>query len=130
MTAVNTEPRTVIDREFAESVAREWIAAWNAHDLERILSHYAEDAEMASPFIRSIAGVEEGVVRGRDALRAYWSAALGRVPDLHFTLRGVYVSARSVALHYDSSLGHSAVECLEFGPDRKVTRAAAHYSHI
>src|ERR1700723_3107179 len=27
----------------------EWIAAWNAHDLPRILSHYADDFEMSSP---------------------------------------------------------------------------------
>ena len=28
-----------ITREFAEGFAGEWIAAWNAHDLERILAH-------------------------------------------------------------------------------------------
>jgi len=28
------------------SHAQEWIAAWNAHDLERILAHYADDVEL------------------------------------------------------------------------------------
>ena len=30
-------------REEALGFAREWVAAWNAHDLGRILSHYADD---------------------------------------------------------------------------------------
>ena len=30
------------------ALGREWISAWNSHDLERILALYAEDAEMTS----------------------------------------------------------------------------------
>lgn len=41
----------MIDSNRAQEFAAEWIAAWNSHDLERILSHYAEDFEMASPLI-------------------------------------------------------------------------------
>ena len=40
-----------IDQAFAERFAAEWVEAWNAHDLERVLSHYAEDFEMSSPYI-------------------------------------------------------------------------------
>ena len=38
----------MIDSTWAHEFAREWIAAWNSHDLELILSHYADDFEMAS----------------------------------------------------------------------------------
>ena len=38
-------------KDFAIRFAGEWIAAWNAHDLGRILSHYTEDFEMSSPVI-------------------------------------------------------------------------------
>jgi ketosteroid isomerase-like protein len=31
----------MIENTFAEHFAAEWIDAWNCHDLERILSHYA-----------------------------------------------------------------------------------------
>ena len=89
MTATATT--IVIDRAFAETVAGEWIAAWNAHDVERVLCHYADDIEMASPYIRLIAGEPSGILRGKDALRAYWSAALKRLPNLHFTLRDVFL---------------------------------------
>ncbi len=40
-----------ITPERAESFAAEWIAAWNARDLLRVLSHYTDDFEMSSPFI-------------------------------------------------------------------------------
>lgn len=38
-------------KDFADHFAIEWIASWNAHDLPRILSHYADDFEMSSPYI-------------------------------------------------------------------------------
>ncbi len=34
----------------AAAFAREWLAAWNSHDLERILSHYATGIVFLSPF--------------------------------------------------------------------------------
>jgi ketosteroid isomerase-like protein len=48
-----------------EQHGREWIAAWNAHDLDRILAHYAEDVEFRSPFVAKLMGRSDGLVRGR-----------------------------------------------------------------
>ena len=39
----------VIDLEWARTLATEWVAAWNSHDLERILAHYAHDVVFSSP---------------------------------------------------------------------------------
>ena len=44
----------------ATRFAREWVAAWNSHDLERILSHYADDAELTSPLVQKILGDDLG----------------------------------------------------------------------
>ena len=49
-----------MDSKFANKFAAEWIAAWNAHDLPRVLSHYTEDFEMSSPKIVQIAGEASG----------------------------------------------------------------------
>jgi len=35
-----------MDKEFANKFAREWVEAWNCHDLDKIMTHYAEDFEM------------------------------------------------------------------------------------
>jgi hypothetical protein len=45
----------MIAHEFAEMFAAEWIAAWNSHDLDRVLSHYSETFEFSSPHIVTIA---------------------------------------------------------------------------
>ena len=35
-----------------QEFAKEWIDAWNSHDLDRILAHYAEDIEISTPMIK------------------------------------------------------------------------------
>jgi hypothetical protein len=111
----------------AQHFAQEWIAAWNAHDLDRILSHYADDLEMTSPAIVQIAGEPSGTLRGKAAVGAYWRKALALVPDLRFELIAVLVGVRSVTLHDKGAKGRLAAEVFFFGPDDKVTRAVAHY---
>ncbi len=117
----------MVTREQAEHLADEWIAAWNAHDLPRVLSHYTEDFEMQSPKIADIAGEPSGVLRGKAAVGAYWKRAMELIPGLHFEKLGVLVGARSVAIHYRNHAGKIAVEVLELGPDGRIARGAAHY---
>ena len=50
------------------ALGREWIAAWNSHDLERILALYAEDAEMTSDRIPALGLEASGTLRGKDEL--------------------------------------------------------------
>jgi hypothetical protein len=59
----------MVARDFAERFAEEWIVAWNAHDLSRVLSHYQDDFEMASPLIVEIAGEPTGVLHGKKPSR-------------------------------------------------------------
>jgi hypothetical protein len=112
----------------AQAFALEWIAAWNSHDLDRILAHYAEDAEVVSPLVETIEGPGRYVVRGKSALRAYWEPALARYPELHFTLFRAYAGPRSVVLHYRSVQALIAAECMEFDDQGKVCRVLAHYA--
>ncbi len=118
----------MINAAHAAHFAEEWVAAWNAHDLERVLAHYADDFEMASPRIADIAGEPSGILRGKPAIRAYWKKALQLVPDLRFETLAVLVGAKSVAIHYRNQTGRVAVEVFYFGPGDKVVRASAHYA--
>lgn len=111
-------------RAFAEA----WIAAWNAHDLERILSHYADDVVFDSPASTRITGDPSGRVIGKAALRDYWRQALERVPDLTFSLVAVYAGAGGVAIRYHSSrTGGEAVEVLRFNDAGLASWAGAFY---
>lgn len=117
----------MITAESARRFAEEWIAAWNARDLERILAHYVDDFEMASPVIVQIMGEPSGTLRGKADIRAYWTKALAAIPDLHFELQHVLAGASSVAIAYRGHRGPS-VEVFWFDGDGRVTRAAAHYA--
>ncbi|MCS6306036.1 MAG: nuclear transport factor 2 family protein [Nitrospira sp.] len=52
----------MISPQFAAQFAEEWVAVWNSRDLDRILAHYADDFEMASPYIAAITGEPSGVL--------------------------------------------------------------------
>lgn len=118
----------MIDRSFAEHFAAEWLAAWNAHDLPRILAHYAEGFEMASPRIVDVAGEPSGRLKGKAAVAAYWALGLGAESKLQFEAPVVLLGAGGLALRYRNHRGQEVVETFEFDEENKVIRAAAHYS--
>jgi len=117
----------MLDKTFAERFAAEWIAAWNSRDLDRVLSHYADDFEMSSPYIAQIAGEPSGKLKGKKAIGAYWTSALNLIPDLHFELVSTLVGVGSITLYYKGHRGMAA-EVFIFGPDGKVAAAFAHYA--
>jgi ketosteroid isomerase-like protein len=45
----------------ANDFARDWISAWNAHDLALILKHYWDDVVFSSPFVKRIANDSSGL---------------------------------------------------------------------
>ena len=116
----------MIERDFADRFAEDWIDSWNAHDLDRILAHYTEDFEMSSPRIAVVAGEPSGTLRGHGPVGEYWRRALALAPDLHFTLHSTLVGADSIAIHYQGPRG-PAVEVFFFDADGRVFKACAHY---
>jgi SnoaL-like domain len=116
----------MIDKRFAEHFAADWVATWNSHDLERILSHYSDDFEMSSPLIAQIAGEPSGTLKGKALVGAYWAMALARFPDLRFELINTLVGAQSITLYYQGARGLSA-EVFHFNSAGKVSHAFAHY---
>ncbi|MER3492897.1 MAG: nuclear transport factor 2 family protein [Mastigocladus sp. ERB_26_2] len=114
----------------AHQFAHEWIAAWNSHDLNRVLEHYTDDFEMSTPFIAKIMNEPSGTLYGKEAVKAYWQQALQKIPDLHFELIEVLYSVDSLCIYYNSVLGLRAVEWLLFDRNGKVRKAIAHYNHF
>jgi hypothetical protein len=117
----------MIERDWAESFAHDWVEAWNSHDLERIFAHYVDDFEMSSPLIVERMKVQSGVLRGKDAIRPYWTWGLQLQPPLKFELLGVYVGADKIGIHYRSVGRRLAVEVLTLNAARQVTHGAALY---
>jgi ketosteroid isomerase-like protein len=104
------------------------VDSWNSHDLDRILSHYADDFQMTSPFIVTMMNEPTGTIKGKEKVRAYWAQALERLPDLHFDLIEVLASVDSITVYYNAVLGKRAAEVLFLDDNGKVRRAVAHYN--
>lgn len=117
----------VIDLPWARELAAEWVAAWNSHDLERILSHYTEDFEMRSPLIAERGFSPTGVLRGKPAIRPYWAAGLAASPPIRFELLDVYAGADTVVIHYRSVGRRLVTEVLDLDADRRIVRGSACY---
>jgi hypothetical protein len=101
--------------------AQQWIDEWNRRDVEAVLAHFADDVEFCSPLVVSVIGEPTGVVRGKDALRDYWTKALAERPDLHFDLDDVNVGVDALAIHYRNR-GRQATEVAVLDADGKVAR--------
>jgi hypothetical protein len=94
--------------------ARRWLAAWNAHDLEALLGHFADDVVFTSPVAAQLLDGSDGVIRGKEALRAYWTEGLRRIPDLRFEVVGVYAGAEAIVINYRNQKGGLVNEVLIF----------------
>jgi hypothetical protein len=55
-----------------------------------------------------------GVVRGKSALRRYWSTALQRIPDLRFIVEGVYQGVDTIVITYRNQDDAVVNEVLKF----------------
>jgi ketosteroid isomerase-like protein len=118
----------MIDADQAQAFAREWVKAWNDHDLEAILSHYAEDVVFHSPRIRLVTGQNVDALHGKAALRDYWGRALGLARDLYFEVDQVFAGSDALTIVYTNHRQQSVAETLVFGAGGKVTRSVAAYA--
>jgi predicted ester cyclase len=117
-----------MNRDAAWAFANDWIAAWNSHDLERILSHYEDSVELTSPVAAQLLGKPDGKVAGKANLRAYFQRGLQAYPELHFQLESVFWGTNSVVLCYANQKGTHTAEFMELTSTTKVARVVANYS--
>lgn len=116
-----------MNEQQARQFAEHWITAWNSHDLDAILSHYADDVEYFSIFLTRLADHPAGRLQGKAAVRAYLAKALVAYPELQFELRQVFWGVRSVVLHYRSVNNLLAAEVFELDAQGQVCRVQCHY---
>lgn len=118
------------DHASAQRWALNWIAAWNARDIEAVLRLFADDCRFRSPKAATITG--HGTVRGKPALRAYWQAALAAIPSLQFSFEAAHwdPDAGTLLIRYVASLGGQrllAAEIFDFDDQACVACGTALY---
>lgn len=115
---------SVDPHEFAAA----WLEAWNAHDLDRVLAHYCEDAIVRSPLAAWRIPESGGIVRGHAALRTYWGSALGPGSELHFDLVEVLPTVDGVTILYRNHRGQRVAETVVWDRHGLVHTAVVAYS--
>ncbi|PJJ59484.1 nuclear transport factor 2 family protein [Hymenobacter chitinivorans] len=114
--------------EQAAEFAHDWVESWNAHDLNRIMAHYAEELDFCSPLIQQLGADASGTLHSKEALRAYFATGLDRYPNLRFELQQVLPGVQSVVLYYRSINDWPAAEYMELNAQGRVQRVRAHYA--
>jgi hypothetical protein len=111
-------------RQFASS----WVQAWNSHDLDAVMSHYAPEVVLTSPTAAKLLNDPSGAVRGKEALRSYFNRGLEAFPNLTFELLDVMWGISSVVLYYVNQKGTKTGEFMELDANQKVVRVVANYN--
>ncbi|KQV08177.1 nuclear transport factor 2 family protein [Leifsonia sp. Root112D2] len=91
-----------------------WVKAWNAHDVEAVLSHFHDDVVFTSPVAAQLIEASRGTLRGKTELRHYWVEGLALIPDLHFTVENVYAGLDAIVINYRNQKGNLVNEVLIF----------------
>ena len=119
---------TEVTRDEAWKLANHWVGAWNAHDLDLIMTHYEDAVELTSPIAAQLLGTPDGKVVGKANLRAYFQRGLKAYPELQFRLENVLWGVNSVVLYYTNQKGTRTGEFMELSANGKVARVVANYS--
>jgi hypothetical protein len=117
----------MVTEQKAEQIAREWIEAWNHHDLDAIIAHYTNNIEFTSPFIVKLLGNTSGTIKGKEALRSYFEKGLTAYPDLKFNLIQVLTGVNSLTIYYRSVKKMLAAEVMVLNSKGEITKVMAHY---
>jgi hypothetical protein len=116
-----------VTTQHAHEFATSWLRAWNAHDLDALLAHFAEDASFTSPVAAQLLPETGGVLRGKDEIRRYWAVGLERIPDLHFEIENVYAGLSTIVINYRNHTGALVAEVLQLGDGGLVVRGEGTY---
>jgi ketosteroid isomerase-like protein len=114
----------------ARELADEWVAAWNEHDLDAIMSLYSPAVVFQTPTIIDSMGIADGRVEGLEDLREHFARGLRRLPDLRFDLEKVYTGVCAIAMTYRWADGTPVCELHEYDDQERIARVQALYDGL
>lgn len=117
-----------MERIIAEQFVKQWISAWNNHDIAAIMKHYADNVDFNSPFISEMGIDVNGFITNKNELKNYFEKALQKNPELHFDLLHILAGSHSVVMFYKRMNKSLAAEYVELDENNKIIRSRSHYA--
>jgi ketosteroid isomerase-like protein len=123
--------------DYSESFVKQhidkWVNAWNNHDLKAVLSMYSDDIEFSSPKIKVVYPERKfSKVTNKLELEEYWTEALKKYPNLHFTTVQIISRGNVCVFEYYATLDDknkrtSLIEEFEFQDDGLISKSSGFY---
>jgi hypothetical protein len=104
-----------------------WIEAWNAHDLDRIMAHYAPTVVFEANTVVKRWNRPDGCLHGIDELREHFRRGLSFAPDLHFELEAIFTAPSGYAALYRRENGNRAIDVVELDGELRAAVVRAYY---
>lgn len=86
--------------ELLQAIAYRWFEAFNAKQLEKLLSLYENDAQHYSPKLKIRQPETNGLIIGVEAMRVWWKEAFDRLPSLKYELTSLTANSDRVFMEY------------------------------
>lgn len=83
-----------------KQIARQWFSAFNSKDLEGLLKLYDDNAQHYSPKLKVAHPETNGLVKGKESLRSWWSDAFIRLPSLNYEVNKLTADEEQVFMEY------------------------------
>jgi limonene-1,2-epoxide hydrolase len=83
-----------------KNIAIQWFKAFNAHNLENLLSLYDDHAEHYSPKLKVRMPETLGLIKGKAALRNWWQDAFDRLSSLKYEVVKLTADDEQVFMEY------------------------------
>jgi len=115
-----------MDRAAAGRFVEAWRANWCKVDIDAVVAHFAENAEMRAPLALKLTG--SAVVAGPENIRAYWRKAYGAIESADLKVLNWSWDDAIARLTVWWQLGDTrASEFMDFDGAGRVVRSEAFY---
>ncbi|MBR1130633.1 YybH family protein [Bradyrhizobium iriomotense] len=115
-----------MNRAAAERFVAAWCASWCKVDIDAVVAHFADDAQMRSPLALELTGFP--VVTGAENIRTYWRQAYGHIESADLKILGWSWDETIARLTVWWQLGGTrASEFMDFDDAGRVIRSEAFY---
>lgn len=116
--------------EDAVAHAKDWIDAWNARDLERILSHYSRNVVFEAQTVKTRWSKPDGRLEGIEELREHFARGLELASEMKFHLEQVFLAPSGYAILYTREKGNRVIDAVVLDDEGRAMYVTAYYASL